>query len=293
MIKFSHSVFALPFALAVGRAGRAGRRVHWRAAALDRGGHGRRAQRGHGLQPPGRPGDRRAATRAPRAASCRGACSRAARCGCSCSLSAAGARGRGRDAQPALPRPLAGGARARARLLVHQALHVALAPRARPGARDRARRRLARRPRRASTAAPVVLGLAVLSWVAGFDTHLLLPGRRVRPAGGPALAARRLGMPRALWSRAGSARRRPSSCCRALRAGPAPPALPGRAWRRVAVLLVYEHSLVRADDLSRVTRLFTVNGWISSATSRRRSSRRAGLTQNDRRARPRMPDARR
>jgi 4-hydroxybenzoate polyprenyltransferase len=32
----------------------------------------------------------------------------------------------------------------------------------------------------------------------------------------------------------------------------------------VAVLLVYEHSLVSADDLSRVdAAFFTVNGWIS------------------------------
>jgi 4-hydroxybenzoate polyprenyltransferase len=32
----------------------------------------------------------------------------------------------------------------------------------------------------------------------------------------------------------------------------------------VAALLVYEHSLVRADDLSRIdAAFFTVNGWIS------------------------------
>jgi hypothetical protein len=31
----------------------------------------------------------------------------------------------------------------------------------------------------------------------------------------------------------------------------------------VAILLAYEHSLVRADDLSRVMQAFNLNGWVS------------------------------
>jgi 4-hydroxybenzoate polyprenyltransferase len=110
---------------------------------------------------------------------------------------------------------------------------------------------------------PVVLGLAVLLWVAGFDTiyscqdadHDRTVGLRSLPA--------RWGIRAALVA------------ARVFHAGAVvllaalfalvplhPLYLAGVA--AVAGLLAYEHSLVRADDLSRVNAaFFTVNGWIS------------------------------
>ena len=93
---------------------------------------------------------------------------------------------------------------------------------------------------------------------------LRLPGRRLRPAGGPPLAAR-----------PGSASARALAVARLLHVAAVvllaalywltplhPVYLAGVA--AVAALLAYEHSLVRADDLSRVdAAFFTVNGWIS------------------------------
>ena len=112
-------------------------------------------------------------------------------------------------------------------------------------------------------AAPVVLALAVLAWVAGFDTIYSCQDvdfdRREGLRSLPAL----LGIRRAL------------AVARALHVAAVlllaflytlaplhPIYLAGVA--AVAVLLVYEHSLVSADDLSRVdAAFFTVNGWIS------------------------------
>ena len=112
-------------------------------------------------------------------------------------------------------------------------------------------------------AAPVVLALAVLCWVAGFDTIYSCQDvdfdRREGLRSLPAL----LGIRRAL------------AVARALHVAAVvllavlytlaplhPIYLAGVA--AVAVLLVYEHSLVSADDLSRVdAAFFTVNGWIS------------------------------
>jgi 4-hydroxybenzoate polyprenyltransferase len=110
---------------------------------------------------------------------------------------------------------------------------------------------------------PIVLGLAVLLWVAGFDTiyacqdaaHDRSVGLRSLPAG--------WGIARALLA------------ARAFHVGAVlllaalyalaplhPLYLAGVA--AVAGLLAFEHSLVRADDLSRVdAAFFTVNGWIS------------------------------
>jgi 4-hydroxybenzoate polyprenyltransferase len=111
--------------------------------------------------------------------------------------------------------------------------------------------------------APVVLGLAVLCWVAGFDTIYACQDVAFdREAGLHSLPAR-LGVARAL------------QLARALhvvavmllavvyRLAPLHPLyLAGVAG--VAALLVYEHSLVSADDLSRVdAAFFAVNGWIS------------------------------
>jgi 4-hydroxybenzoate polyprenyltransferase len=110
---------------------------------------------------------------------------------------------------------------------------------------------------------PVVLALAVLFWVAGFDTIYSCQDvdfdRREGLRSLPAL----LGIRRAL------------TVARILHIGAVvllatlytlvplhPVYLAGVA--AVAALLVYEHSLVSADDLSRVdAAFFTVNGWIS------------------------------
>jgi 4-hydroxybenzoate polyprenyltransferase len=112
-------------------------------------------------------------------------------------------------------------------------------------------------------APPVVLALAVLSWVAGFDTIYSCQDvdfdRREGLRSLPAL----LGIRRAL-----TAARLLHVAAVVLLAAlfvlvPLHPIyLVGVA--AVAALLVYEHSLVSADDLSRVdAAFFTVNGWIS------------------------------
>lgn len=110
---------------------------------------------------------------------------------------------------------------------------------------------------------PIVLGLAVLLWVAGFDTiYACQDAAHDRAVGLRSLPAR-WGIHTALVA------------ARALHAGAVvllaalfalvplhPLYLAGVAG--VAGLLAYEHSLVRHDDLSRVdAAFFTVNGWIS------------------------------
>jgi 4-hydroxybenzoate polyprenyltransferase len=110
---------------------------------------------------------------------------------------------------------------------------------------------------------PILLGLAVLFWVAGFDTIYAcqdvdfdrneglrsLPARfGVRTALGLARVFHALAVA-LLLSLYGLAALHPLY-------------LAGVAG--VAALLVYEHSLVRHDDLSRVdVAFFTLNGWIS------------------------------
>jgi len=111
--------------------------------------------------------------------------------------------------------------------------------------------------------APIVLGLAVLCWVAGFDTIYACQDVAFdREAGLHSLPAR-LGVARAL------------QVARALHVVavtllalvyPFAPLHPiyllGVAG--VAALLVYEHALVSAEDLSRVdAAFFAMNGWIS------------------------------
>jgi 4-hydroxybenzoate polyprenyltransferase len=109
---------------------------------------------------------------------------------------------------------------------------------------------------------PVVLGLAVLLWVAGFDTLYAcqdvefdrLEGLRSLPAA--------VGVPRAL------------RLARLMHAGTVllllslyglaplhPVYLAGVA--AVAVILAWEHSLVGPHDLSRVMQAFNLNGWVS------------------------------
>ena len=108
---------------------------------------------------------------------------------------------------------------------------------------------------------PIVLGLAVLFWVAGFDTiYACQDAAHDRSAGLRSLPAR-WGVRRALV------------IARVLHAGAVVllaavyvlvPLHPVYLVAAVGGLLAYEHSLVRHDDLSRVNAaFFTVNGWIS------------------------------
>jgi 4-hydroxybenzoate polyprenyltransferase len=112
-------------------------------------------------------------------------------------------------------------------------------------------------------APPVVLGLAVLFWVAGFDTIYACQDEAFDRAEGLHSLPARLGTRRAL-----ALARLFHVIAVALLAAVYPLAplhpiyLAGVGV--VAGLLIYEHSLVRADDLSRIdAAFFTVNGWIS------------------------------
>ena len=109
---------------------------------------------------------------------------------------------------------------------------------------------------------PLALGLAVLLWVAGFDTIYACQDvafdRREGLHSLPVL----LGVPRALWLA------RAMHVAAVLLLGAvgwlAPLAWPYLAGvAAVAALLAWEHTLVKADDLSRVMQAFNLNGWVS------------------------------
>ena len=112
-------------------------------------------------------------------------------------------------------------------------------------------------------AEPLVLGLAVLLWVAGFDTIYACQDAEFDRREGLHSLPARLGVARALLL----ARLFHALAVLLLLALYAltplhPVYLVGLFG--VTALLVYEHSLVRADDLSRVdVAFFTLNGWIS------------------------------
>lgn len=112
-------------------------------------------------------------------------------------------------------------------------------------------------------AVPLVLGVAVMAWVAGFDTIYACQDVDFDRREGLHSLPARLGIASALV-----AARALHVTSVALLASlywltPLHPVyLAGVAG--VAALLVYEHSLVRHDDLSRVdVAFFTVNGWVS------------------------------
>jgi 4-hydroxybenzoate polyprenyltransferase len=111
--------------------------------------------------------------------------------------------------------------------------------------------------------APFVIGLAVLLWVTGFDTIYACQDEAFDRAEGLHSLPARIGIARALLV----ARVFHAAAVALLGAVYAlaplhPLYLAGVA--ALAGLLVYEHSLVRADDLSRIdAAFFTVNGWIS------------------------------
>jgi 4-hydroxybenzoate polyprenyltransferase len=109
---------------------------------------------------------------------------------------------------------------------------------------------------------PLVLGLAVLLWVAGFDAIYACQDVEVDRRDGLFSLPARLGIPRALlWAR----------LFHVLAVGlllflywlvPLHPLYLAGVFC-VAGLLAFEHSLVRPDDLSRVMQAFNLNGWVS------------------------------
>ena len=111
--------------------------------------------------------------------------------------------------------------------------------------------------------APLVLGLAVLCWVAGFDTIYACQDVAFDRASGLFSLPARLGVARALAAARGFHLLAVVLLGLVYRLAPLHPVyLVGVAT--VAALLVYEHSLVRAHDLSRIdAAFFAVNGWIS------------------------------
>ena len=109
---------------------------------------------------------------------------------------------------------------------------------------------------------PLVLGLAVLLWVAGFDTLYACQDVEFDRQEGLRSLPASLGVPGAL------------AAARAMHCGTVlllvalfglvplhPVYLLGVGG--VAVVLAWEHSLVRPQDLSRVMQAFNLNGWVS------------------------------
>jgi 4-hydroxybenzoate polyprenyltransferase len=110
--------------------------------------------------------------------------------------------------------------------------------------------------------APLALAAAVLLWVAGFDTIYACQDAEFDRAAGLHSIPARLGVPRAL----ALARAMHVAAVAFLAAvywlAPLNPGyLAGVAV--IAGLLAWEHTLVRATDLSRVMQAFNLNGWVS------------------------------
>ncbi len=109
---------------------------------------------------------------------------------------------------------------------------------------------------------PIVLALAVLAWVAGFDTIYACQDAEVDRQQGLFSLPARLGVPRALRVARGLHALSVALLASLYWLAPLHPLyLAGAA--AVAGLLGYEHSLVRATDLSRVMQAFNLNGWVS------------------------------
>ena len=189
MIKFEHSVFALPFALtgallAIREDGFAGARSAAGSSSGSWSRWWRRARRRWRSTGWSTPRSTRA-IRARRRGICRRACCRR---GFAWAF-VVGVVGRCSCWLPALLNPLclqagSGGAGDRVLLLVHEAIHLVLAPGAGVCAGNRAGRGVDRDPRLARSAHPLAHGRGdVLD--RRLRHHLLLPGLRVRPARRP------------------------------------------------------------------------------------------------------------
>ena len=111
------------------------------------------------------------------------------------------------------------------------------------------------------SAEPAWLGLAIGSWVAGFDILYACQDVDVDRREGLQSIPTRFGIPRALViSRALHVVTILSLAAVGVQAALGPVYAAGVA--AVAGLLVWEQSMVRADDLSQVKRAFDMNGWV-------------------------------
>ena len=110
---------------------------------------------------------------------------------------------------------------------------------------------------------PLLLSLVVLLWTAGFDVLYACQDYDFDRAAGLRSIPARVGIPRALWiSRLLHAAAFAALVALYLTAAPGAFALAGLAL--TAALLVYQHSLVRADDLTRLNAaFFTTNAFVS------------------------------
>jgi 4-hydroxybenzoate polyprenyltransferase len=109
---------------------------------------------------------------------------------------------------------------------------------------------------------PIVLALAVLAWVAGFDTIYACQDAELDRQQGLFSLPARLGVAGSLRVARGLHALSVALLASLYWLAPLHPLyLAGAA--AVAGLLVYEHSLVRATDLSRVMQAFNLNGWVS------------------------------
>ena len=108
-----------------------------------------------------------------------------------------------------------------------------------------------------------VIGLGVATWVAGFDIFYALPDEQFDRAEGLRSAVVRLGLTRSiLFAKALHGLTIPALALFGLGAGLGPWYYAGLL--AAAGILVYEHHLVRADDLSRLdAAFFTMNGVMS------------------------------
>jgi 4-hydroxybenzoate polyprenyltransferase len=113
------------------------------------------------------------------------------------------------------------------------------------------------------SAAPLLLSLAVMCWTAGFDIIYSCQDRDFDVKTGLYSIPGRFGIVRALWMA------RTLHVVMFLALG-AVYVLTGLHWIGVvgmvatAALLIYQHSIVRADDLSRLNiAFFTTNAWVS------------------------------
>jgi 4-hydroxybenzoate polyprenyltransferase len=113
----------------------------------------------------------------------------------------------------------------------------------------------------AASAEPWVLGLAIGAWVAGFDVLYACQDLEVDRREGLFSIPVRYGIARSLTiSRALHVVAVAALAAVGVMAGLGGVYAAGVAM--VACLLVYEQSLVRADDLSQVKRAFDLNGWV-------------------------------
>jgi 4-hydroxybenzoate polyprenyltransferase len=109
---------------------------------------------------------------------------------------------------------------------------------------------------------PVILALAVLFWVAGFDTIYACQDVDFDRERGLHSLPARLGIGRSLGIARGMHVLSVLLLLLLFRVAPLHPLYLGGVLG-VAVLLAWEHSLVRPDDLSRVMQAFNLNGWVS------------------------------